>query len=57
MVVLTDTTIGRLRYHNDGGGKTSLKIKKVYVNSPGVISKLKKKKRILSSFVYVLNRT
>ena len=57
VVVLTDTTIGRLRYHNDGGGKTSLKIKKVYVNSPGVISKLKKRKRILSSFVYVLNRT
>ena len=29
VVVLTDTTIGRLRYHNDGGGKTSLKIKSV----------------------------
>lgn len=57
VVVLTDTTIGSLRYHNDGGGKTSLKMKKVYVNSPGVISKLKKRKRILSSFVYVLNRT
>ena len=34
----------------------TLSLCQVYVNSAGVISKLKKRKRILSAFVYVLNR-